>query len=55
MSGHGGIDADPVGKTAASDLVTETDKAVEDMVSTALRAEYPDYVYLFDALGFGRG
>ena len=28
---------------AASDLVTETDKAVEDMVSSSLKSTYPDY------------
>ena len=28
---------------AASDLVTETDKAVEDMVSSSLKAKFPDY------------
>lgn len=28
---------------AASDLVTETDKAVEDMVSSSLRSRFPDY------------
>lgn len=33
-------------KVNSSDLVTETDKAVEDMVSTALKAEYPDYIFL---------
>jgi len=29
----------------AADLVTETDKAVEDMVSSTLREKYPDYEY----------
>lgn len=29
--------------TPASDLVTETDKTVEDMISTSLKAQYPDY------------
>ena len=28
---------------AASDLVTETDKAVEDMVSSSLKSKFPDY------------
>jgi len=32
----------PQGRTAA-DLVTETDKSVEDMVSSTLREKYPDY------------
>lgn len=30
----------------ASDLVTETDKAVEDMVSKSLKDKYPDYSYV---------
>ncbi|KAL9592618.1 MAG: hypothetical protein Q9179_006533 [Wetmoreana sp. 5 TL-2023] len=30
----------------ASDLVTETDKAVEDLVSSSLKAAYPDYPFL---------
>jgi len=30
----------------AADLVTETDKAVEDMVSSTLREKYPDYEYV---------
>lgn len=30
-------------KKNSSDLVTETDKAVEDMVSSTLKKEYPDY------------
>ena len=29
----------------ASDLVTETDRAVEDMVSNTLKAQYPSYSY----------
>ena len=28
---------------SASDLVTETDKAVEDMVSSSLKSRFPDY------------
>lgn len=32
-------------KTVAADLVTETDKAVEDMVSNSLKSAYPDYLY----------
>lgn len=31
---------------AASDLVTETDKAVEDMVSSSLKSKFPDYSYV---------
>jgi len=31
---------------SAADLVTETDKAVEDMVSSTLREKYPDYEYV---------
>ena len=30
-------------KYTASDLVTETDKAVEDMVSSSLKSRFPDY------------
>lgn len=30
----------------ASDLVTETDKAVEDMVSSSLKSAYPSYKYV---------
>lgn len=30
----------------ASDLVTETDKAVEDMVSSSLKSRFPDYSYV---------
>ena len=30
-------------KKNSSDLVTETDKAVEDMISSTLKKEYPDY------------
>lgn len=33
-------------KKNSSDLVTETDKAVEDMVSSTLKKKYPDYAYL---------
>lgn len=29
--------------SAAADLVTETDQAVEEMVSKSLRSKYPDY------------
>ena len=32
-------------KKNSVDLVTETDKAVEDMVSSTLKKEYPDYAY----------
>ena len=32
-------------KKNSSDLVTETDKAVEDMVSSSLKSKYPDYKY----------
>lgn len=32
-------------KKNSSDLVTETDKAVEDLVSTSLKSAYPDYSY----------
>ena len=31
----------------ATDVVTETDKAVEDMVSTTLKDKYPTYPYVF--------
>lgn len=30
----------------AADLVTETDKAVEEMVSSTLRDKYPDFKYV---------
>ena len=30
-------------KKNSSDLVTETDKAVEDLVATTLKEKYPDY------------
>ncbi|KAL9010047.1 MAG: hypothetical protein Q9173_004979 [Seirophora scorigena] len=33
-------------KKNSSDLVTETDKAVEDLISTSLKSEYPDYSFL---------
>jgi hypothetical protein len=34
----------------AADLVTETDKAVEDTVSSTLREKYPDYdLYVLQA------
>ncbi|KAI9881634.1 MAG: hypothetical protein M1830_000199 [Pleopsidium flavum] len=33
-------------KKNSSDLVTETDQAVEKMVSTALKSKYPDYEFL---------
>jgi len=33
-------------KKNSSDLVTETDKAVEDMVSSSLKSKYPDYTFL---------
>ncbi|KAL9101612.1 MAG: hypothetical protein Q9163_003151 [Psora crenata] len=33
-------------KKNSSDLVTETDKAVEDMVSSSLRAKYPSFSFL---------
>ena len=32
-------------KKNSSDLVTETDKAVEDMVSSTLKKGYPEYAY----------
>lgn len=32
-------------KKNSADLVTETDQAVEKMVSTALREKYPDFEY----------
>lgn len=32
--------------TVAADLVTETDQAVEKMVSTALLERYPDFKYV---------
>ena len=32
-------------KKNSADLVTETDQAVEKMVSTALKEEYPDFEY----------
>ena len=32
-------------KKNSADLVTETDQAVEDMVSKALREKYPDFAY----------
>ena len=36
----------------ASDLVTETDKAVEDMVSSSLKSRFPDYSYVSSSSGF---
>ncbi|CAO1598628.1 hypothetical protein XANCAGTX0491_002388 [Xanthoria calcicola] len=33
-------------KKNSSDLVTETDKAVEDLISSACRSAYPDYAFL---------
>ncbi|KAL8957945.1 MAG: hypothetical protein Q9193_004901, partial [Seirophora villosa] len=33
-------------KKNSSDLVTETDKAVEDLISSSLKSEYPDYSFL---------
>ncbi|WEW59450.1 inositol monophosphatase family protein [Emydomyces testavorans] len=33
-------------KKNSSDLVTETDRAVEQMVSTALKGKYPDYKFM---------
>lgn len=33
-------------KKNSVDLVTETDKAVEDMVSSTLREKYPDFAYI---------
>ncbi|KAL9607244.1 MAG: hypothetical protein Q9167_007822 [Letrouitia subvulpina] len=33
-------------KKNSSDLVTETDKAVEDLISSSLKAAYPDYSFL---------
>ena len=36
---------------AAADLVTETDQAVEAMISSSLKQKYPDYAYVhFPAL-----
>ncbi|KAL9056087.1 MAG: hypothetical protein Q9162_003149 [Coniocarpon cinnabarinum] len=32
--------------TPAADLVTETDKAVEDMISATLRERYPDFAFM---------
>lgn len=32
-------------KKNSADLVTETDQAVEKMVSTELKAKYPDFEY----------
>ena len=32
-------------KKNSSDLVTETDKAVEEIVSSTLKKKYPDYGY----------
>lgn len=34
-------------KKNSADLVTETDQAVEEMVSSSLRKRYPDYEYVF--------
>jgi len=34
---------DTADKPPAADLVTETDKAVEEMVSSSLRKEYPTF------------
>lgn len=39
----------------AADLVTETDQAVEKMVSTTLKDKYPDFSYVLpnlDAVDF---
>ncbi|KAI4108453.1 MAG: hypothetical protein L6R37_001057 [Teloschistes peruensis] len=33
-------------KKNSSDLVTETDKAVEDLISSSLKSNYPDYSFL---------
>ncbi|KAL8682845.1 MAG: hypothetical protein Q9186_001174 [Xanthomendoza sp. 1 TL-2023] len=33
-------------KKNSSDLVTETDKAVEDLISSTCQSEYPDYTFL---------
>jgi len=33
-------------KKNSADLVTETDQAVEKMVSTSLKEKYPDYEYV---------
>ena len=32
--------------STAADLVTETDRAVEELISSSLRKKYPDYSFM---------